>query len=229
MELLPQSMEEDSPSNITVFCKDPFNSRGIDIILMNQIVRRPLTILVFKIIWEKQMAIIIDEKTRVQLKIIKRLRHKKIQGCLKTFKKTWILQKNPTFHKFSINSRLRIYSNLSPFSIILAVVNWVTNNILPVTSKTIWSTKSNLMHSNINGSQKGLKVVNSSFIHKDQILITVPTMRKTLFNKIKEDPIHTRLPNSNFTKDKYLFHNLNHKEICLTAIFLQLNSGQDQQ
>ena len=226
MELLPQSMEEDSPSNITLCCKDPFNSRGIDIIQMNQIVQRPLTILEFKIIWEKQMAIIIDEKTRVQLKIIKRLRHKKIQGCLKTFKKTWILQKNPTFHKFSINSRLRIYSNLSPFSIILAAENWAPNNILLVTSKTIWNTKSNLMHNNIYGSQKEFKVVNSSFINKVQIQTTAPTMRKTLFNKIKEDPIHINLTNSNNIKDRYLFHNLNHKEICLTAIFPQLNSGQ---
>jgi hypothetical protein len=161
-----QSMEEDSPSNITVFCKVPSNSRGIDTIQMNLIVQRPLTILVFKIIWQTLVVeIIIDEKTRVQLKIIKRLLHRKIQGCLKTSKKTWIHPKNQASHKFSINSRLQIYSNLSLFSIILAVVNWVTNNILLATSKTIWSTKSNLMHSNINGSQKGPKVVNSSFIH----------------------------------------------------------------
>jgi hypothetical protein len=220
-------MEEDRGlSNIIVFYKDQFNSLETGTIQMNLIVLRLLTTHELKIIWETQMGIIIDEKTRVQLKIIRRLLHRKIQGCLKTFKKTWNLLKNQAFHKFSINSRLRICSNLSPFSIILAVESLVeTNNILLVTSKTIWSTKSNLMLNNNNGSLKGALVVNSSFIHKDQILATVPTMRKTLFNKIKGCHIHTNLTNS--IKDRGLFLSLNHKEICSIAIFLQLNSGQD--
>jgi hypothetical protein len=221
-------MEEDRGlSNIIVFYKDQFNSLEIGTIQMNLIVLRPLTTHELKKIWETQMGIIIDEKTRAQLKIIRRQLHRKIQGCLKTFKKTWNLPRNRAFHKFSINSsRLRICSNLSHFSIIQAVESLVqTNNILRVTSKTIWSTKSNLMLNNNNGSLKEDLVVNSSFIHKVQILATVPTMRKTLFNKTKGCHIHTSLTNS--IKDRDLFHSLNHREICSIAIFLQLNSGQD--
>ena len=122
MEPRQQSTEEDRPSNIIAFCKGRFNSQGIDTtIQMTQIVRRPLTTHEYKIIWVIKMGIILEEKTRAQLNIIRR-RLRRIQGCLKTFKKTWILRKSRAFHKFSSN-RLLIYSNLSPFSLILAVEN----------------------------------------------------------------------------------------------------------
>jgi hypothetical protein len=112
MEQQLQLMEEDRGlSNIIVFYKDQFNSLEISTIQMNLIVLRPLTTRELKKIWETQMGIISDEKTRAQLKIIRRTLNRKILGCLKTSKKTWKLHKNQAFLMFSINNKLRIYNN----------------------------------------------------------------------------------------------------------------------
>lgn len=185
---------------------------------------------VLKKIWKIPMQIIEVAKIKVPLITTKSWTRKILGSPKTTSKKTmsWFRLTSQVFHKFSTSSLL-ICINSSPFSIILAVESWAGTNIHQGTSRTIWNIRNNSIFTSNNGSQIVHKA-RGSFIRRGPISITILSMTKIRFSRTKGPLTLIRHNNSNTKGCLDLTQlSLHHREIFLIAIFLQLNSDQDQQ